>query len=387
VLLKIGLLFYIKKIVMAIYHTLKKLLTSKVLDYQKRFTAFNLTMNARKEIKRVIRNSDIPKLTPNEIKEAKSFFKSKGYKLKNTYWHRFFKSATGEFHKDYIPLDIFRPLIEPNLNRRIYWPALLDKNLTSNLFKEFNQPQTVINNINGFYYINGEIVSESIAIEECNKTKTAFIIKPTVDSGKGKMVKKFTADNGKTSIDNLKTIDLFKLYKKDFIVQKVVKQSAMLKTLNPSTLNTLRVVSYLNKDGVVCILTVYLRIGKPGSDTDNISIGGIACAVKDDGFLNKNGYTNKKGGGKITMTKTPSGILLENYQIPNYSSIIKMVKEMHPIVPVFKIISWDIGVDYNDMPILIEYNTFYQNVNMQQFTGPLFGEYANEILTLGLEPK
>ena len=91
------------------------------------------------------------KLKPHEIKEAKAFFKSKGYKLNNTYWHRFYKYMNGEFHKDYIPLDIFRPLIEPKLNRKIYWPALLDKNLRSNLFKEFNQPKTVISNINGFY--------------------------------------------------------------------------------------------------------------------------------------------------------------------------------------------------------------------------------------------
>ena len=287
---------------MSIYHSLKGLLTNQVLNFQKRLIVFNLTMNARREIKRVIRNSDIPKLTPNEIKEAKSFFKSKGYKLKNTYWHRFFKSSTGEFHKDYIPLDIFRPLIEPNLNRRIYWPALLDKNLTSNLFKEFNQPKTIVKNINGFYYVNDKIETEAFAIETCNNAKTAFIIKPTVDSGKGKMVKKFTADNGVTSIDNLKTTDLFRLYKKDFIVQKVVEQSAKLGALNSSTLNTLRVVSYLNKDGVVCILIVCLRIGKPGSDTDNISTGGIACAVNDEGFLLSKGYTNKKGGGKVTVT-------------------------------------------------------------------------------------
>ena len=58
---------------------------------------------------------------------------------------------------------------------------------------------------------------------------------------------------------------------------------------------------------------------------------------------------------------------------------------MHPIVPVFKIISWDIGIDYNDMPILVEYNTFYQSVNMQEFTGPIFGEYVDEILALGLK--
>lgn len=372
---------------MSVYQKIKRLCTIHVLNFQKRLVAFNLTMNARREIKRVIRNSKIPKLKPHEIKEAKSFFKSRGYKLKNTYWHRFFKSATGEFHKDYIPLDIFRPLIEPNLNRKIYWPALLDKNLTSNLFKEFNQPKTVIKNINGFYYINDKLETETLAIENCNKTQSAFIIKPTVDSGKGKMVKKFTVENDNTSIDNLKLIDVFKLYKKDFIVQQVVKQSAKLSALNASTLNTIRIVSYLNKDGVVCILTTYLRIGKPGSDTDNISIGGIACAIRDDGFLHPKGYTNRAGGGKITLTKTPSGIVLNDYQIPNYSGVIKMVKEMHPIVPLFKIISWDVGIDVNDMPILIEYNTFYQNLNMQMFTGPLFGECTDEILALGLEQQ
>lgn len=368
------------------YYTIKQLLMSHVLNFKKRLVVFNTTMNARREIKRVIANSKIPKLKPYEIKEAKSFFKSRGYKLKNTYWHRFFKSATGEFHKDYIPLDIFRALIEPNLNRRIYWPALLDKNLTSNLFKEFNQPKTVIKNINGFYYINGKLKTEALAIETCNQTRSAFIIKPTVDSGKGKMVKKFTVENDDTTIDDLKLIDVFKLYKKDFIVQQVVEQSAKLSALNASTLNTIRVVSYLNKAGEVCVLRTYLRIGKPGSDTDNISIGGIACAIRGNGFLHPKGYTNRVGGGKVALMETPSGIVLEDYQIPNYSGVIKMAEEMHPIVPLFKIISWDIGIDINDMPILIEYNTFYQSLNMQMFTGPLFGEYIDEILALGLEP-
>ena len=63
-----------------------------------------------------------------------------------------------------------------------------------------------------------------------------------------------------------------------------------------------------------------------------------------------------------------------------------MVKCIHPIVPVFKIISWDIGVNINDMPILIQYNKFYQNLNMQMFTGPLFSKFIDEILAKGLEP-
>lgn len=369
------------------YHTIKRLLTQHVISLQKRLVAFNLTMNARKEVKQAIRNSKIPKLKPNEIKEAKDFYKSRGYKLKNTYWHRYFKHYSGEFHKDYIPFDIFKSLIEPKLNRKLYWPALLDKNLTSNLFKGFNQPKTVLNNINGFYYINNKLVTEAIAIEIFNQNKVAFIIKPTIDSGQGRMVKKFTMDNGETSIDNLKVIDLFRIYKKDFIVQEFVKQSTKISALNPSALNTFRVVSYLSDEGKVSILAVSLRIGKPGCDTDNISGGGISCLVNDNGFLNSKGYTNNIRGEKVILYKTPSGIQLEGYQVPNYSGIISMAKEMHYIVPFFKMVSWDIGLDYNDMPILIEYNTFYQSIKMQFYAGPLFGKFTDEILALGLEKK
>ncbi|BAO77624.1 sugar-transfer associated ATP-grasp domain-containing protein [Winogradskyella sp. PG-2] len=368
---------------MAIYHSIKGLFTGQVLNYQKRLVEFNAKMNSRKMIKEVLRNSNIPKLEPHEIKEAKSFYKSKGYKLNNTYWHRFYKFANGKFYKDYLPLDIFRPIMEPNLNRKLYWPALVDKNLTSNLFVGFNQPETVLSNINGFYYVNHTIVPEIIAIEVFDKIKTEFIIKPTVESGQGKMVKKFTVDNGKTSINNLDIIDLLKLYHKDFIIQKVVEQSAKLATLNSTTLNTLRVVSYLDKNGVANVLTSYLRIGKPGSDTDNISIGGMACAVKEDGSLHSKGFIHRNEGGKSNLHKAPSGILLKDYQIPNYAGVTEMVKQMHPVIPMFKFISWDIGIDKNDMPVLIEYNTFYQNIDMQMFTGPFFGKFTDEIFALG----
>ncbi|WP_412561074.1 sugar-transfer associated ATP-grasp domain-containing protein [Winogradskyella sp. MIT101101] len=336
-------------------------------------------------IKEVIRNSNIPKLEPHEIEEAKSFYKSKGYKLKNTYWHRFYKFASGEFHKDYLPLDIFRPIMEPNLNRRLYWPAFVDKNLMSNIFKEFNQPKTVVSNINGFYYVDETIVNETTAIEACNNIDSEFIIKPTVDSGQGKMVKKFKVSNYKTSIDNKSIIDLYKLYDKDFIVQKVVDQSDKLSALNASTLNSLRVVSYLDIKGKVNVLAAYLRIGKPGSDTDNISIGGMAFAVDKEGCLYGKGFIHRQKGGKSDLSKAPSGVPLEGFQIPNYDKVKEMVKAMHPLVPMFKIISWDIGIDKDDLPILIEYNTFYQNIDLQMFTGPFFGEFTDEIFRLGLK--
>ena len=42
-----------------------------------------------------------------------------------------------------------------------------------------------------------------------------------------------------------------------------------------------------------------------------------------------------------------------------------------------------IGIDKNDSPILIEYNTLYQSIDMQMFMGPFLGDFRDEILYLG----
>jgi hypothetical protein len=59
-----------------------------------------------------------------------------------------------------------------------------------------------------------------------------------------------------------------------------------------------------------------------------------------------------------------------------------MVKSMHHVVPHFRIISWDIGLNKENQPILIEYNTIGQGVDLQIANGPLFGEFTDEILAL-----
>jgi len=366
---------------MSLYHSIKQLLTKRILNFRKRLVAFNLEMNFRKSIKEVIRQNNTPKLKPKQEQAAKSYFKSKGYKLKNTYWHCYYTSINGEFHKNYIPDDIFNAIISPKFNEMRQWPALLDKNLSYNLFKDFKQPKRVLQNINGFFYVDDKIVSEYVALETCNIINKSLIIKPTIDSGDGNMVEIFSVKNHQTNFKNLKTSELFNLYKKDFIIQEFVEQSASMKSLNPSALNTVRVMTYLKEDGVH-VLSSVLRIGQTGSHTDNFCGGGIVCGIDNNGFLKNKGYTRF---GDV-FTKTASNVVFEGFQIPNYSSVVQMVEAMHPMVPYFKFISWDIGINKDELPIFIEYNTYYQSTDLHQIAnGPLFGEFTDEILEFRLE--
>ena len=367
---------------MPIYTLIKSILVKTILDWKIKLTRFNLTINARNEIKTKIRKNKIKKLNKLEIKEAKAYYKSKGYKLKNTYWHQYYKGMTGKFYKNYFPEDIFRPIVSPKFNQMLQWPALLDKNLYYKLFNGFEQPKAVVFNINGFYFINNEHVTESKAIQACINAKSKLIIKPTIDSGKGEMVKSFsTADV--VEIDNTKFLTaLFKTYKKDFIVQEFLKQSSIMEQLNPSTVNTLRVMSYL-RNNEVHIISALVRIGKKGTDTDNYSAGGIICGIYEDGEFKDIGYSKHYGD---IYTETESGIPLKGCKVPNYNEVKIMIKNLHKVVPYFRIISWDIAINHKEKPVLIEYNTYYQSTEVHQIVnGPLFDKFADELLARGLE--
>ncbi|TXE10429.1 hypothetical protein ES711_00515 [Gelidibacter salicanalis] len=366
---------------MSVYFVLKRLLTTHVLNSRKRFFEYNSKMNSRSKIQRFNHTNKTPQLKSSQVEAAKSYFKSQGYNLNNTYWHSYYTGLNNEFHVDYIPEDLFRSILSPRFNEMRQWPFLLDKNLSYILFKDVNQPSRVIQNINGFYYRNNQIVPEQIAIEACNIINKPLVIKPTIDSGRGKQVNTFTIKAGVTSYKNLTISQVFKLYKKDFIIQEFVEQNSALKALNPSSLNTIRIMTYLRPNGVY-VLSSVLRIGQPGSQTDNYSGGGIIIGIDKKGYLKNIGYT-KKG---TLLKKTHTNVLFEGFQIPNYSSVIKMIYAMHPIVPYFKFVSWDIGIDKTDAPIFIEFNTYNQNIDIHQITnGPLFGKFTNEILELGLK--
>lgn len=362
------------------YHFFKKIATKYLGSLRKRILDFNHVMNSRSKVKALMRNIDISKLSPNEIREAKSFFKSRGYKLKHTDWHVFYKSMNGEFHKDYIPLGLFKTKISPKLNETIQWPALLDKNIIYRLFKGFELPKRVVQNINGFYYINDKPANLEEAINAISTNGKQLIIKPSIDSGGGKKVVAFKVEGNKTSHKNLRIENLLKLYKKDFIVQEFLEQSETMSKLNPSSLNTLRVISYLNDHGVN-ILSTTARVGGLNSRTDNYSSGGLLCGVDDNGRIKTKGYS-KKG---LALDQTFTGIKLIGYAVPNYNLVLDMVKAMHVRIPYFKLVSWDIAIDKNNKPILVEYNTYNQGLEVQIVTGPFFGKFTDEILAKARE--
>ncbi len=319
-----------------------------------------------------LRNNPQQKLSKEEIKSIRDYFKHYGIKKIRIDWHRFYSGYFRKFSVKYIPEDIFFSYIENTLNDSEYY-VLQDKNLLKDLFPKFRQPETIVQNINGFYKLQGKCISQDAAIDSILRCKSV-IIKSTLHSYGGKSVKKIDILGNETTVNQEYIKTIFSDYGQNFIVQEVLNQSEIMGQLNQSSLNTIRVCSYLRESEVVILFSI-VRFGTRGSFVDNLTNGGYYSDINDNGLLSKFKYTIKED-----CFYKEEGV--ENFMIPNYDKVKSMVRALHMEIPFFRIISWDIALNQNNMPVLIEYNAFGQTIKFQATNGPLFGRYTDEVLTM-----
>ena len=81
--------------------------------------------------------------------------------------------------------------------------------------------------------------------------------------------------------EEIKDIDKFidKIIAGNYLMEECTKQCKEMSELNPTSINTVRPFAIRTGDGKVKMIGCVLRIGKKGARLDNISKGGMACAV------------------------------------------------------------------------------------------------------------
>ncbi len=325
--------------------------------------------NYQKIAKIIIRNAtpSIKKLNKSQIEEIKNYYKKIGFTIKQVRYHRILTSINDEFSVKYIPEDIFHLNILPALNcsrQAIGWG---NKAMFDYFFPDESFPETVIRNMNGLFYdAKYEIITRDKAL--CiAKGLEGFVIKPSLDTGSGKGVK---------YIDNTLNInELFDNYRCDYLIQLPINQHHFYKSLNPSSVNSLKIMSLLWEEEVRVLSTV-IRVGAKGSFTDNVSSGNAYMIS-----VNQHGYIQGKKFDFIGNVFEESIESFYNTAVPGYLSAIDVIKRIHKKLPYFRLISWDFAIGTNENPILIEYNLRSPDAKMHQvFKGPLFGDLTDEVL-------
>lgn len=312
------------------------------------------------------------KLTKAQKKEVQDFYKNLIGKKIPLYCHEYFYSRTGVFAKEYVPNNIYHCELVPKANQHRLQGALGDKNMCDFLFPGENIVHSILKNMNGYYYFEGRPVSEEEAVLLCQNIENV-IIKPSRQS-EGKGVQLFSAKDGITNLNGQTVLQLFKEYKKDFLVQEWIKQHEGMAVLNPTSVNTMRILSFRSGMEILIIYSV-VRIGRSGSVVDNQCAGGISTTIYKDGKLGKEAFG---GFSKDNITKTDTGIVLEGYQLPSYDKAIDMVKRLHLKLPFFDIVGWDVAIQEDGEPVLVEFNS-NPGLSQSAFKSGM-GEYTERII-------
>ena len=338
--------------------------------YMKTETTYR-AVQTRKDAKHIVKNmgrvSD--ELMETYKKEVLPYWKTYNEKPP-VYWFQLFSRDGIHTDAKYIPEDLWYGTILPYYSNMFFRRSYEDKCMHHMLFPNVCRPRTIVKNVAGQFYTDKlELLTPNQALN-LSGNEQSFIIKPSVDSGTGRLIKFY--DKNKNSKDDIKK--MFTELKANYVVQEIVQQHPVLGSLHESSLNTVRILSFFF-EGEVYILSAIVRMGAGNARVDNVSSGGMQCGIDvATGQCHTLACTKKRDWVK----KSPDGAVFAETQIPAFDKIISIVKEEHSKLPHFRLIGWDFSVTPDEEPVFIEYNVC-PGAN-QMTCGPTFGDLTDRVL-------
>ena len=240
----------------------------------------------------------------------------------------------------------------------------------------------LINKIsNCIYDENNEIITISQMVDILTaEDGREFVVKVSSGTGGGIGVTIGTFAKVKTTIEKLLN------NKTDFIIQPLISQHPELSKFNPTSINTLRLMT-MRCHGEIHFVSAILRMGN-GGRVDNASSGGISIGMDIFGKLNKRGFNYSLD--KIFYTHPFSNIdFADDHHVPHFDEIVALAKEKHKNLKSQDLVSWDLTVDQDGVISIVEYNILWSDISFHQANnGPVFEPFFDFIKELNTKnPK
>lgn len=141
------------------------------------------------------------------------------------------------------------------------------------------------------------------------------------------------------------------------LIQEFVKQHDVLHEINPHSLNTFRVITFINDRGEVEVLATEVKFGVGSSVTDNVSRGGFAARVDEDGVLREAFPENSDSCQPIEKHPT-TGLQITGIKLPYFAEGVALAKRAQLHLPQTRTLAWDIAIT-DKSPVIIEANVFW----------------------------
>jgi hypothetical protein len=273
--------------------------------------------------------------------------------------------------RDYLPNKFLGEKVTPHFNDKRF-KELLDNKLYFALFYgQFNisLPRILMYNHNRIFVAGSKSFEvknfsdfyhrlQDLFIQ--NPSQESVIVKKTYASSSGKKIYKIYRDQFLIQPEIVNDI-YTEVINSEFLFQETIRQHPDLNKLNSSSINTIRIDTFINKDGKIDTISAHIRMSTYNIHVDNIDAGG--CFVSIDlqtGKLKKYGYSAiRTHGVKVRKEHPVTGTSFENLTIPYFSEVKDLVKQAAGLMPGLRLVGWDVAIGETG-PVLIEGNSDYE---------------------------
>ena len=283
--------------------------------------------------------------------------------------HEVMLNVKGVFDVRYVPEKIYRLYLDPGLSdRKLLW-AWDDKNYFERHQPGLPFPNTCVRNVNGWFLDQDY---RHISQEDARRIMIGhlpLIVKPSLISGEGKNLRMVS--------DEKAVEEVISTYPRNYLAQEVIAQCDEFERMNPHSVAAMRIVTAIVNGNAELMSSMLLT-----NTTDEVAcnrntapgVGVVLIGIDDEGMLADTGYfENAK-----PIRTLPNGFTFGGVQVPSYKEAVNLALEAHESMPMLGIIGWDITIDNNNRPVIIEWNLRGIGMYHSQLTmGPLFGEYSD----------
>lgn len=230
----------------------------------------------------------------------------------------------------------------------IYDMELIYKKYTFPKIRElFCNKELFLKRYNKYIKRKWMVVNNSVKIEDLDKfiSNNDCIIKKNYGS-RGIGVKKINKGTDPKEILNSYAND-------GAILEECIDGNKEIQNFHPSSLNTIRVVTFSKNDKIV-IFGASLRTGNNGSNVDNAHSGGIFSQIDiETGIVNSNGID---ANGNVYINHPYSDVKFKGFKIPLWDSVKKVCIDACKEEPDIRFAGWDVAINSENEVLLIEGN-------------------------------
>jgi hypothetical protein len=327
-------------------------------------------------------------LSRADKRRIRDYWRGYGIRSINLDWYRLFGALLGKVDERMVPEELFRVELEHLINTECMAVAHSDKNVLARDFPDIHQPVTVMRNMNGRYFDSDyRPLTRGAAWDSLRSRTGSLLVKPAIDSGSGFNIHRIEVRDGQV-VDDGEPLTLEFIERGfggcNFLFQEFVSQHPALAAYHPKSLNTCRVITLRLEDEFHVIAGTF-RMGR-GKYVDNGHAGGLLCGIDAVGGLTPFAFDCElRRYGEHPLTGHP----FTGQAIPHYDRMTELAVGMHRQLVYHNMVSFDIALDSEARPCLVEINLFGQGIEPHQLLQgrPIFGPFMDRVMDLAVRRR